>query len=414
MHCTPVDRGSGSTTIGDAKSFYVPTIPSKPSKVKLYMKITEIRTLISWAGLRNWVVVKVLTDTEIYGWGEATLEGKEPTVEAAVHQLGEQLIGHDPLAVEHHWQVLYRHGFWRGGVVLNSALAALDQALWDIRGKAWGVPVYRLLGGPTRNHIRLYTHVGIYQPALMVEDAQRDIADGYTAMKTGAWAGDAALPEAERIAAFAERIGLLRKTVGPHIDIMVDDHGRGRPSSAVRLMQALEPYNLFFLEEPTQPDDVEGLARVRAAGPKMDLATGERLYSKWDFRTLLEQRLVDVIQPDLCHAGGISECKKIAALAEAYYVKVAPHNPQGPVATAAAAHLAMAIPNFHILEYVRQEPYRDQALREAWVVEKGQLTVPDRPGLGVELNEEVLLASPPRLQRGPRNAFMADGSVFDV
>ena len=378
------------------------------------MKITEIRTLISWAGLRNWVVVKVLTDTEIYGWGEATLEGKEPTVEAAVHQLGEQLIGHDPLAVEHHWQVLYRHGFWRGGVVLNSALAALDQALWDIRGKAWGVPVYRLLGGPTRNHIRLYTHVGIYQPELMVEDAQRDIADGYTAMKTGAWAGDAALPEAERIAAFAERIGLLRKTVGPSIDIMVDDHGRGRPSSAVRLMQALEPYNLFFLEEPTQPDDVDGLARVRAAGPKMDLATGERLYSKWDFRTLLEQRLVDVIQPDLCHAGGISECKKIAALAEAYYVKVAPHNPQGPVATAAAAHLAMAIPNFHILEYVRQEPYRDQALREAWVVEKGNLTVPDRLGLGVDLNEEVLLASPPRLQRRPRNAFMADGSVFDV
>ena len=378
------------------------------------MKITEIRTLISWAGLRNWVVVKVLTDTDLYGWGEATLEGKEPTIEAAVHQLGEQLIGQDPLAVEHHWQVLYRHGFWRGGVVLNTALAALDQALWDIRGKAWGVPVYRLLGGPTRNKLRLYTHVGIYQPELMVEDAQRDMADGYTAMKTGAWAGDASMPEAERIDAFAERIALLRNTVGPKIDIMVDDHGRGRPSSAVRLMQALEPYNLFFLEEPTQPDDIEGLARIRAAGPKMDLATGERLYSKWDFRTLLEQRLVDVIQPDLCHAGGISECKKIAAMAEAYYVKIAPHNPQGPVATAAAAHLAMAIPNFHILEYVRQEPYRDQALREAWVVENGHLYVPDRPGLGVELNEEVLLASPPHYHRGPRNAFMADGSVFDV
>lgn len=378
------------------------------------MKITEIRTLISWAGLRNWVIVKVLTDTDLYGWGEATLEGKEQTVEAAVHQLGEQLIEQDPLAVEHHWQVLYRHGFWRGGVVLNSALAALDQALWDMRGKAWGVPVYRLLGGPTRNKIRLYTHVGIYQPELMVEDAQRDIADGYSAMKTGAWAGDAALPEAERIAAFAERIALLRNTVGPRIDIMVDDHGRGRPSSAVRLMQALEPYHLFFLEEPTQPDDAEGLARVRAAGPKMDLATGERLYAKWDFRALLEQRLVDIIQPDLCHAGGISECKKIAAMAEAYYVKVAPHNPQGPVATAAAAHLAMAIPNFHILEYVRQEPYRDQALRDAWGVKDGHLFVPDRPGLGVELNEEALLASPPRFRRGPRNAFMADGSVFDV
>lgn len=378
------------------------------------MKITEIRTLISWAGLRNWVLVKVLTDSDLYGWGEATLEGKELTVEAAVGQLGEALIGQDPLGVEHHWQVLYRHGFWRGGVVLNSALAALDQALWDLRGKAWGVPVYRLLGGPTRERLRLYTHVGIYQPEKMLEDAQRDVADGFTAMKTGAWAGDARLSEAQRIEAFAQRIGQLRERVGPEIDIMVDDHGRGRPSSAVRLMRALEPYDLFFLEEPTQPDDIEGLERVRAAGPSMDLATGERLYSKWDFRTLLESRLVDVIQPDLCHAGGISECKKIAAMAEAYYVNVAPHNPLGPVGTAAAAHLAMAIPNFHILEYVRQESYRRRALKEPWEIDGGHLLVPDRPGLGVELNEEALLDSPPRLTRIPRDAFAADGSVFDV
>lgn len=378
------------------------------------MRITEIRTIISWAGLRNWVFVQVRTDTDLYGWGEGTLEGKERTVEQAIHTLSETLIGQDPLAVEHLWQILYRHGFWRGGVVLNSALAALDQALWDLRGKAWGVPVYRLLGGPTREHLRVYTHVGIYQPQLMIEDALRDVEDGYTAMKTGAWAGDSRLPEVERIAAFAERIGQLREAVGPKIDLMVDDHGRGRPASGVRLMQALEPFDLFFLEEPTQPDDVEGLARVRAANPKMDLATGERLYSKWDFRSLLEQRLVDVIQPDLCHAGGISECKKIAAIAEAYYVNVAPHNPQGPVATAAAAHLSMAIPNFHILEFVRSEPYRDQALTEPWVVEKGNLLVPDLPGLGVDLNVETLQASTPRLSRVPRDAFAADGSVFDL
>lgn len=378
------------------------------------MRITEIRTIISWAGLRNWVFVQVRTDTDLYGWGEGTLEGKERTVEQAIHTLSETLIGQDPLAVEHLWQILYRHGFWRGGVVLNSALAALDQALWDLRGKAWGVPVYRLLGGPTREHLRVYTHVGIYQPQLMIEDALRDVEDGYTAMKTGAWAGDSRLPEVERIAAFAERIGQLREAVGPKIDLMVDDHGRGRPASGVRLMQALEPFDLFFLEEPTQPDDVEGLARVRAANPKMYLATGERLYSKWDFRSLLEQRLVDVIQPDLCHAGGISECKKIAAMAEAYYVNVAPHNPQGPVATAAAAHLSMAIPNFHILEFVRSEPYRDQALTEPWVVEKGNLLVPDLPGLGVDLNVETLQASTPRLSRVPRDAFAADGSVFDV
>jgi galactonate dehydratase len=378
------------------------------------MRITEIRTIISWAGLRNWVFVQVRTDTDLSGWGEGTLEGKERTVEQAIHTLSETLIGQDPLAVEHLWQILYRHGFWRGGVVLNSALAALDQALWDLRGKAWGVPVYRLLGGPTREHLRVYTHVGIYQPQLMIEDALRDVEDGYTAMKTGAWAGDSRLPEVERIAAFAERIGQLREAVGPKIDLMVDDHGRGRPASGVRLMQALEPFDLFFLEEPTQPDDVVGVARVRAANPKMYLATGERLYSKWDFRSLLEQRLVDVIQPDLCHAGGISECKKIAAMAEAYYVNVAPHNPQGPVATAAAAHLSMAIPNFHILEFVRSEPYRDQALTEPWVVEKGNLLVPDLPGLGVDLNVETLQASTPRLSRVPRDAFAADGSVFDV
>ena len=171
------------------------------------MKITEVRTTITWAGLRNWVLVKVLTDSGIHGWGEATLEGREQTVEQSVKQFAEILIGQDPLPVEHHWQRIYRHHFWRGGPVGNSALAALDHALWDIRGKAWGVPVYRLLGGPTREHLRLYTHVGIYQPELMIEDAKRDVEDGFTAMKTGAWHGDSALPEAERTAAFAERIG---------------------------------------------------------------------------------------------------------------------------------------------------------------------------------------------------------------
>ena len=379
------------------------------------MKITEIRTTTMWAGLRNWVIVKVLTDDkDIYGWGEATLERKEETVCAAVKQLGEALIGEDPLASEHLWQIVFRHGFWRGGVVLNSALAGLDQALWDIRGKAWGVPVYKLLGGPTRNRLRLYTHVGIYQPEQMLEDAQRDVEDGFTAMKTGAWHGDSLLPEPERVAAFSERIGALRNTVGPAVDIMVDDHGRGRAASAVRLITALEAHRLLFFEEPCQPDDIEAITRVRAANLTTDLATGERLYSKWDFLPLLERRLVDVIQPDLCHAGGITECKKIAALAEAYYVQVAPHNPQGPLSTAAAAHLGMAIPNFLILEYVRQEPYRDQVMQEAWAVEDGQLVVPDRPGLGVELDEDYILANPYRARTHKSTAFAADGSVVDV
>ncbi len=377
------------------------------------MKIKDVSTTVTWGGRRNWVIVKVSTDTELFGWGEATLEGKERTVQAAIAELGAMLIGRDPLPVEHHWQRLYRHGFWRGGPVVNSAIAGLDQALWDLRGKAWGVPVYRLLGGPTRDYIRLYTHVGIYEPDEMVEDAQRDIADGFTAMKTGSWRNDMLLPESERLRIFTERLTLLRDTVGPSIDIMIDDHGRGRPSSAARLMRALAPFDLLFLEETTQPDDLESLIRLRHADPPMDIATGERLYSKWDYRPLLEQRLVDVIQPDLGHAGGISEVKKIAALAEAYYVQLAPHNPQGPLSTAAAAHPGMAIPNFLILEFVRQDTYRDTAMRDAWTIERGNLLVPDVPGLGVELDEDALLASPFRpVQRGD-GPTRADGSIAD-
>jgi galactonate dehydratase len=378
------------------------------------VKITELRVHTTWGAPRNWVFVKVLTDAGLHGWGEATLEGKEQTVAACVEELGRSLIGKDPTAVEHHWQVLYRHGFWRGGVVLNSALAALDQALWDLRGQAWGVPVYRLLGGPTRDRIRLYTHVGIYDPDRMEEDARRDVADGFTALKTGAWARDAALPEAEQVARFAERVGRLRRLVGAGVDLMIDNHGRSRPAAALRLIDALAPFGLLWLEEPTPPDDLEALARLRAASPRMDLATGERLYSKWEYAPLLERRLVDVVQPDLCHAGGITECKKIAAMAEAYYVLVAPHSPQGPVSTAASAHLGMAIPNFHVLEFVRSQPYRDRVLREAWAVEDGHLRVPDRPGLGVELDEDALAASPMRPPGAPGGAWSADGSVADV
>jgi galactonate dehydratase len=376
------------------------------------MKVTDIQTHATWAGRRNWVFVKVVTDAGVHGWGEATLEAKERSVRASVQELGQLLLGEDPLAVEHNWQALYRR-FWRGGVVPGTALAALDQALWDIRGKAWGVPVYRLLGGPTRKRIRLYTHVGMYDPAMIEEEASRDVANGFTAVKTGAWVGDSELPEAEWLASFAERVGRLREAVGPEVDLMVDNHGRSRPTVAVRLLEALEPHRPLWLEEPVPPEDVEGLARVRAASSRVELAAGERLYSKWDVLPLLQRRLVDIVQPDLCHAGGITECKKIAALAEAHHVDVAPHNPCGPVATAAAAHLAMAVPNFAILEFDRQEPHRQRLVQDGWTVRAGHLEVPDAPGLGVELDESAIAASPPRrLRLLPARA--GDGSVVDV
>jgi galactonate dehydratase len=373
------------------------------------MKVSQIRTFVTGAGRRNWVLVQVRTDGGIEGWGEATLETREQTVQTCVHELGAALVGEDPLAVERHWQRLYRR-FWRGGVVLGSALSALDQALWDIRGRAWGVPVYELLGGPVRDRIRLYTHVGMYEPQRMEREARSDVADGFTAVKTGAWLDDSNFSEAERLAAVSERVGRLRDVVGPAVDIMFDNHGRSRGSAAVRLLEALAPQRPLWVEEPTPPEELEALARVRSAVPGLDLAAGERLYTKWDFLPLLERRVIDFAQPDVCHAGGITEVRKIAAMAEAHGVWLAPHNPQGPASTAACAHLGMAVPGFAILEFVRH-PLRDRLLGEGWTVTSGHLHVPPEPGLGAQLDERLLESPARKLRTPPISA--ADGSVAD-
>lgn len=375
------------------------------------MKIIDIRTVATWAGERNWVFVKVRTDADIHGWGEATLEGRERTVQAAVAELGRLLLGEDPLSTERAWQLLHRR-FWRGGVVLQTALGALDQALWDIRGKAWGIPVYRLLGGPTRDWLRLYTHAGIYDPTAAEAEGKRALGGGFTAIKTGAWVGDSVLPERGRVSLAIDRYDRLRELVGPEIDLLVDNHGRSRSAEASLLGRELAERGVFWLEEPTAPEDMDGLARVRAACPNLVLAAGERCYSKKDVLPLLERRLVDVVQPDICHAGGITECKKIAALAETYGVDVAPHNPRGPVATAASAHLALAIPNFLILEYVLGLEERSLAA-SGWVVRDGHLEVPEAPGLGVDLDEEELEANVAR-QGAPLRAYASDGGVADI
>ena len=375
------------------------------------MKISDLRTYSTWAGRRNWVFVKVDTDAGIHGWGEATLEGRERTIEAAIAEFGPLLVGEDALAVERNWQLLHRR-FWRGGVVMQTAIGALDQALWDIRGKAWGVPVYRLLGGPTRDRLRLYTHAGIYDPEAAESEAEHAGRRGFTAIKTGAWVGDSILPDRERVSVAVKRLDRLREDIGPDIDIMVDNHGRSRAPEAALLGKELADRGAFWLEEPTAPEDLDGLARVRAACPNLVLAAGERCYSKKEVLPLLERRLVDVVQPDICHAGGITECKKIAALAEAFGVDVAPHNPRGPVATAASAHLAFSIPNFLILEYVLELDDRALTL-SGWVVGGGYLDVPDVPGLGVDLDEDQLAANPAR--RGvPVRSYASDGSVADI
>lgn len=378
------------------------------------MKITAVRPYLTRAVERNWLFVKVETDAGLHGWGEASLELKEPTVAQAVRDLEPFLLGSDPTRIEHLWQTIYRQGFWRGGVVLNSALSGIDQALWDLTGKAYGVPVYRLLGGRVRDRIRLYTHGGPERvPA--IRDA------GFTAVKCGPGVDTSSRRDHDVAARFLEYVHRLRAAAGPEMDLMIDNHGSSRPQQAMRMLAALETGEdpgLLFFEEPCPPDNPDVLDPLARRGFRTGLATGERLFTRWGFRTLLEKQLVSVIQPDLCHAGGISEVRRIAAMAETYYVQVAPHNPYGPVSTAACLHLCAAIPNFLILEYVwTNEPWRSRMQRGDTPMRavNGYLELPEAPGLGIDLDEEVLASRPYEpVDIGTYRRYDEEGAVADA
>ncbi|MGN6814022.1 MAG: galactonate dehydratase [Thermomicrobiales bacterium] len=377
------------------------------------MKITALRNLFMRVERQNWHFIEIATDEGITGLGEASLEGREQTVAAAVDEFARYLIGEDPGPIEHHWQRLHRHGFWRGGVVLTSALSGIEQALWDIKGKALGVPVYELLGGPTRQRVRVYTHCGGPTPEAATEHARALVAQGFTALKFGTGRIGPGVDERTMIRRTAAMFEAVRAAVGPEVDLMLDNHGQFPPAQATALLRAIVPYNLFFFEEATPPDNVQALAKVAAARGAVPLATGERLFTRWEYRELLEQQIVDIVQPDICHAGGILELRKIAALAETYYVKVAPHNPNGPVATAASAQLAATIPNFAILELALSQPHRDLVQREGPVVTNGYIELSRRPGLGIELDHDVIAAHP----YAPHDyaaAYNPDGSVADI
>jgi galactonate dehydratase len=373
------------------------------------VKITAIRPYLTRAVERNWLFVKVETDAGLHGWGEASLELKERTVAQAIIDLEPFLLGEDPTRIEHIWQILHRQGFWRGGVVLNSALSGIDQALWDLTGKAYGVPVYKLLGGAVRDRIRLYTHGG---PA----DLPAIKADGFTAVKSGPGVDTSSARDHEVAAKFLEYVQELREAAGPDFDLMIDNHGTSRPQQAIRMLDAVDDLGLFFFEEPCPPDNPDVLEPVARRGFSTAIATGERLFTRWGFRTILEKQLVSVIQPDLCHAGGISEVRRIAAAAETYYVQVAPHNPYGPVSTAACLHLCAAIPNFLILEYVRtNEPWRSKMQKgDPQRARDGYLALPEAPGLGIDLDEEVLASRPfEACDIATYRRFDADGAVAD-
>ena len=391
------------------------------------MKITSIETHVCHARMRNWIFVKVVTDQAgLWGWGEATLEWHTRAVVGAIEDLAQLLVGEDPTRIEHLWQTMYRQHFWHAnGIVRGTAVSGIDIALWDILGKVHGVPCHKLWGGPVRDYVRTYCHLGggkmedMYDvdPAdarRFAELAGQAVEEGFTAFKTMA-VPETMTIEGLRPIKYAEAcVRAMREAVGDEIDIMVDCHARPSPRMGVKFARALEPYGLYWLEEPCWPESLDGLAEVQRS-VATPIATGERLVGLQAFAELLSRRGASILQPDITHCGGLSEARRIAALAEAYRVAVAPHNPQGPVSTAASLELGFATPSYLICEAVHLDvPWRADVVRESFTVERqGRLVRPSsKPGLGIEIDEAEVRKHPFE-QELLQRTFYADGSVGD-
>lgn len=382
------------------------------------MQITDVRTLHCGAPTepearldRVWTFVVVETDEGIPGVGECSVFRLNQAVAEVVHRFATFLIGQDPTRVEHLWQQMYRHPFFRGGPIMNAAISGIDQALWDIAGKVAGLPVCRMLGGPVRDRVRAYARADLGGSGVdPVLDAQRA---GFTAFKLSPPHSERGFNELAVAQAAADQVSEVRAAVGRDLDLMVDFHGRLSLAAAVRFLDAVRDQGLLFAEELIPPDNVPAYAQVTSAVPEVPCATGERLYTRWGFRELIESNAVHVIQPDICYAGGISELRRIAAHAETHYISMAPHNPNGPVATAANIHLAAAIPNFLILEYARKPPYFESVVKQPLTLKQGHFQLPETPGLGVELDEDYIAAHPPHELPIPSDWYV-DGSVADI
>lgn len=387
------------------------------------MKITDVKTFIVNAQMRNWVFVKVETDTPgLIGWGEASLEWKTRAVAGAVEDLKAFILGDDPTRIEHIYQKLYRQPFFRPGVIGQSAISGIEQACWDISGKNLGVPVYKLLGGAVREKVRMYTHLGggdmtsVYESfdaSRVIDLAMQVVSAGYTAVKVVFVPYSEPLMGIPYVKKLTEVMRGLRAAAGDKIDIMVDFHGRTYPAVAIQYIRAITEYRPFFCEEPVPPENVDALAEVRKA-VRVPLATGERLVTRHQFREVLEKQAAHIIQPDLCHCGGLLEAKKIAAMAEAYYVGVAPHNPLGPIANAAALHFALSTPNFLIQEDMLSDvPWRWEVVESSLKTENGYWLPSEALGLGIQVNETAA-SRHPFIQEPIQSAVYApDGAVLD-
>ncbi|RDC65508.1 galactonate dehydratase [Adhaeribacter pallidiroseus] len=386
-------------------SSYAYAAPPPPTYYREKVKITRLETFLIKP---RWIFLRIHTDAGVVGLGEPLLEGRALTIQTAIKEVEPYLIGKDPRQVVHHWQAIYRHAFYRGGPILTSALSGIDHALWDIKGKLLNVPVYELLGGPTRDRVRVYGR------ASNAEDMKKRVAEGYKTIKTGV-AKENQIPariveNPKFIQYAADNFASLRQAGGKDMDIGIDFHGAISPQTAKVLIKELEPFQPMFVEEPCQAQNVDTMAEI-AHGTHIPIATGERIFTKWGFREILEKKAASILQPDLCHAGGITEGRLIAGMAEAYYVPIAPHNPMGPISLAVGLQLAASIPNFLVQEQVSLgEGY----LKKPFKLEKdGNVLVPTGPGLGVELDEDQIKEKMGHDWKNPESYDPRDGSVVD-
>ena len=374
------------------------------------VRLADFKTFLVHDGYRTFVFLKLYTDDGLTGVGEGSTEWNELAVEAAIRQMCGRLRGADPFQTEALWEQLYRDSYWRNDLIINSAISAIDQACWDLKGKKLGVPVYALLGGLRRERLRAYANAwywGCTTPDDFARAARQVVAEGFTALKWDPFGAADMTLSAAAMRAAVDNVAAVRAAVGPDVDLCIEVHGRLAPAWAIEMARRLKPFDPFFYEEPVPPENFDALAKV-ARAIEIPVATGERLTTKFLFQELLVRQAVDIIQPDLCHAGGLTEVKKIAAMAEASYVRVAPHNATGPIGTAAAVQLDACIPNFLIQEYfVTQASWIDEVVQGAPRAVRGEIAVPDRPGLGVELDEAAALAHPFKEAWGGQTLFSA-------
>jgi galactonate dehydratase len=344
----------------------------------------------------RWLFLKIETDEGITGWGEPILEGKAATVKAAVDEMMEYMLGKDPMNIEDHWNVLYRCSFYRGGPILMSAISGIDQALWDIKGKYFNAPIYQLIGGKAKDIMRVYSWIGGDRPADVGNEATTAVANGFTALKMNATEELQYIDSFEKITHALERVATVREVVGNSVGIGIDFHGRVHKPMAKVLAKQLEQFQPMFIEEPVLPENNEALREI-ANHTSIPIATGERMFSRWHFKNLFIEGYVDIIQPDLSHAGGITECKKIISMAEAFDVAAAPHCPLGPIALAACLQVDATCHNAFIQEQSLKIHYNQGSdlldyLKDKSVFEyeNGYVKIPDGPGLGIEINEEAV------------------------